>query len=503
MQKRSTTHPLREAREAKNLTLQALAHATGLSEKTIWSAEHNKPVGLYTRNKLCRYFKKTAQELGLVVNKGENNCPAENLHLQAPEQENSTTSHVVSSEHNRGMKYAEPFSLIRSHTNEEASQSFKEDILMAVQEPGGRDMDNLRRQILQQAIGVTSATIVDPSLHALLHSDLLERLLRALKRPASIDNKTLIYLEMTARANRQRFLRSQKSVSMLHDTSALLRTVTQLLEHSLPQHICNRLYTLAGETTQLIGDILFNAGDNETAERYYNVALEMAKEAHNEVLYAVILGRKSFIPIYRGDAQNALPLLLEAREKVEDKASDIIVSWLWAIEAEAYANIYAAGIRASTDDKSISALEQSEILLKRGKEGEISSTFADMAYAPFDAAHLLGYKGICNVRLQNSLVAQILLKERLSKMDETRIHKKSITLVDLATTFVQLGEIEEACSYVTQTLNILRQTRSVRVFQRVLDFRSLLDSRNTTSSVKDLDTLIVTVLSSMQVQGAV
>src|SRR5947209_8622876 len=141
---RSTTHPLREAREAKNLTLQALAHATGLSEKTIWSAEHNKPVGLYTRNKLCKYFKRTAQELGLVVNKGENSHSAENLHLQVSEQKNNTASNETSSKHNQDMVYSEPFSLVYSHTNKEASQlsyAANEGILMAVQELGSRDMD--------------------------------------------------------------------------------------------------------------------------------------------------------------------------------------------------------------------------------------------------------------------------------------------------------------------------------------------------------------------------
>src|SRR5712692_3331408 len=59
-------HPLTLAREERNLTQDDLAQAVGVSSRTIWAAEHGKPVGAYTRRRLCKYFKKTAQELGLV-----------------------------------------------------------------------------------------------------------------------------------------------------------------------------------------------------------------------------------------------------------------------------------------------------------------------------------------------------------------------------------------------------------------------------------------------------
>jgi transcriptional regulator with XRE-family HTH domain len=467
---------LRHQRELRGWSQKRLADAIDTNKEMVSKWEGGQNPGKYYQEKLCELFGKSAQELGFISE------------LDQPSLLSPDYSKQNSSENN--------------DFPEMSTQAIIQGIMGTVRGLGNQDMNNLRRQILQQAIGATSATTVAPSLYMLLNSDLLERLMRTLKKPSSIDGKTLTYLEMATRANRQRFLKSQKSVAMLLDTSVLLQTITEFLEQSHPQQTCERLYTLAGETIQLIGDILFNTGENGAAERHYNIALEMAKEAHNDVLYAVILGRKSFIPIYRGDAQNALPLLQQARMKAEDKASDIIVSWLWAIEAEAYANIYSIWTCSSTSDYSLRALEQSEILLKRGKEREVSSTFADIAYAPFDASHLLGYKGVCHVRLQNSLIAQKLLQERLNRMDGTRIHKKSIILVDLATTYAQLGEIEVACAYVTGTLNILKQTKSARVFQRVLDFRSLLGKWSATSSVKNLDALIVTVLPSIQMQGA-
>lgn len=59
-------HPLMAAREARNLTQAQLAEAVGLGPRTIWAAEHNIPISANSRRLLCRYFKQSVQELGLV-----------------------------------------------------------------------------------------------------------------------------------------------------------------------------------------------------------------------------------------------------------------------------------------------------------------------------------------------------------------------------------------------------------------------------------------------------
>jgi transcriptional regulator with XRE-family HTH domain len=59
-------HPLTVAREARNLSQAQLAEEVKLGPRTIWAAEHQRPISAHSRRQLCRYFKKTAQELGLV-----------------------------------------------------------------------------------------------------------------------------------------------------------------------------------------------------------------------------------------------------------------------------------------------------------------------------------------------------------------------------------------------------------------------------------------------------
>ncbi|GHO84365.1 helix-turn-helix transcriptional regulator [Dictyobacter formicarum] len=421
----------------------------------------------YYQAKLCTLFDLSAEELGFIDANKQENIPSActERSLLMPDVD---TQGVL------------PF----------ISQAVSHGIMTAVRElEEGRHLDVRRRQFMQQALGATVASSLIPD------TDILARLVRALKKPTGIDLSLLAHLELITKNNRQRFIRSQKSTLLLQDVSRHLEIITQLLESSPPAHANHLLCRLAAETSQLIGDILFNAGNNAEAERYYDVALKASEECNHAVLHAVILGRKSFIPLYGGDAENALPLLQEARTQAAGTAADVVTAWLWAVEAEVQA-------RLKNEDGCRRALHQSERLIERGQSGEVSYTFADPSYSPFTQSHLLGYKGACYVRLQEPRKAQRFLNERLASMDEKRIHKKSITLVDLATTFVQMDEVEAACKHAEQALTIIEQTRSARVFQRVLAHRHQLERRKDTTHVKNLDAHIESVLPSIQFQGA-
>ncbi|GCE27559.1 hypothetical protein KDA_30430 [Dictyobacter alpinus] len=431
-----------------------------------WETGERSP-GPYYQEKLCSLFRLTAEELGFIV-------PSHHNHTGNSHTESSLLMPQVD------IQGELPY----------LSQAVSQGIMTAVKElEGGINLDALRRQFIQQAFGATLGSSLLPD------ADIVVRLIRALKKPSSVDISLLAHLELITKNNRQRFIRSQKSVYLLQDVSKHLEIITQLLESSLPAHITSSLCNLAAETSQLIGDILFNAGNNTEAERYYDVALKASEECSHAVLQAVILGRKSFIPLYRGDAENALPLLQEARTNAAGKAADVITAWLWAVEAEVQAHL-------NNSDDCLHALHQSESLIERGQDGDVSYTFSDLAYAPFTQSHLLGYKGACYVRLRQPKKAQIFLNKRLSSMDEKRLHKKSITLVDLATTFAQLDEVETACTYAGQALTIIEQTGSARVFQRVLAHRHQLEQRKKTTHVKNLDAHIESILPYIQFQGA-
>jgi transcriptional regulator with XRE-family HTH domain len=370
-----------------------------------WERGDNKPVPYY-QEKLTQLFGKNAEELGFlsdIIQDGELN---RNISSEKPGQ----------------------------HT-----------------ESGLEEMNPGRRKATKLIAAATGSTLL-PQLN-LLNQDALERLLRALKKPSHVDEMTLTHLAEITKQYWQMFSATAGPTRyfLLDGLSGHLQTIVQFLEYSLPTYAHARLCILASETTQVIGEILFDVKDSSTAEFYYNIAVEAAKNAQSDVLQAVALARKSFIPIYDKDAPGALSLLQEAHQLTSLSTPDITRAWLSAVEAEAQANkgdTYACS----------KALERAEYFLDRVKPDETGyARPGESQYARFSKIVLLGYKGVCYARLHQPESAQKALRESIALMDDARlrnegIRHKSITLVDLAMTFIQQREIEEAYRYTEQAI---------------------------------------------------
>lgn len=106
---------------------------------------------------------------------------------------------------------------------------------------------------------------------------------------------------------------------------------------------------------------------------------------------------------------------------------------------------------------------------------------------------LLGYKGACYTRLKQPTIAQAALHEDLASIDPARRIHHAIVLVDLARTYIQQGEIPEACRLAKEGLLIVVQLKSARVLQRLLDLRHELDPWKHTEDVKSLDGQLITL----------
>jgi transcriptional regulator with XRE-family HTH domain len=343
-----------------------------------------------------------------------------------------------------------------------------------------------RRQATGEIGAMVGGTLLASSLQLLEESDGLERLLRAVKRPASIDKTTLAHLEAMTRNHWQLYAGFENSVQyrydMLPGVFGHLRTLTQLLERAQPTAIHERLSSFACETTQLIGEICFDIKDNDAAEKYYNTSIELARETQNHVLLATAFGRKSFLPIYSNDPQEALLFLQEANTQLTHDSSDIIRAWLSAREAEAYAN-------SDNADACFKALDRAAFYLEKAQPGGAPSYAFEGEAVDVHFTHslLLGYKGACYTRLNQPEAAQAVLREDMISMDPARSIHNAIVLVDLARTYIQQGEIEETCKYASEALGIMIQLRSARVLQRILALRGELEPWKRTEYVRNLD----------------
>lgn len=430
---------LKAARERKRWSIEKVAEEVGVSWLTYSRWEHGqaKP-HLHNLDELCRVFKLEPEDLGFT-------------------------------------QYVEP--LPQGEGGDVTRDASEEKIG--------------RRDFVQEVLGVTGVALLASNQWD--NPETLGRILQALKKPSSVDEATLAHLTGITRHYWQLFANSAGFTRyfLLEGLSGHLRTLIQMLEHPLSTHIQNHLCILVSETTQIMGEILFDLNDNDTARIYYEMAIVAAKEAQNVVLQAVALGRKSFIPIYGEDVSDALMLLQQAHHLTVQNTPEITRAWLFAVEAEAQANMKEAYACSK-------ALDQAEYFLDRVKPGETGYTYpGESAYARFSKTVLLGYRGVCYIRLRQPGPAQEALRESMASMDHGRQRHKSIILTDLALTYVQQNELEKACRYADQALTIMAQTRSLRTFQRILAFRRALEPWKSTSGVKNLDQQIATVRSSL------
>jgi len=132
------------------------------------------------------------------------------------------------------------------------------------------------------------------------------------------------------------------------------------------------------------------------------------------------------------------------------------------------------------------ALEQAEAVSDQQLVGD------DPLWTHFSLPSLAGYKGVCYVRLCHPL-AQDALLEALTSLPS----RKATTLVDLANSYAQSGEVEESCKRAGQALVLTEQNKSVNTLQRVYDFRPALDTWSTSQYVKDLDQQIAATRASL------
>jgi tetratricopeptide (TPR) repeat protein len=204
------------------------------------------------------------------------------------------------------------------------------------------------------------------------------------------------------------------------------------------------------------------------ASSYYKIALRAAQEAENDDLQAYLLGRMKTV---NGNAQEALPRLQKAQYLAKRNSLPTLCSWLACQEAEAQAELENAPV-------CFEALKNAEDFVDHIQAGE------DPYAIGFTRLRLLEYRGSCSMRLRKPKEAQAALKEILR--DSKSIFSQSI-LIHLTNTSIQQEEIEEACNFAYQALEVIKQTKSARNLQRLLALRPVLDSWNDTQYVKDLD----------------
>ncbi len=333
------------------------------------------------------------------------------------------------------------------------------------------NLDKLRRDLVIQMgklVTVAGISLLGPS-EDIFNPDAWERLLATLDRPARTDESTLLHLETLTDTYWSLYRTAIAKTDLLSSVSGHLMTVTRLLKTQQPIAVQFRLCSIVSNTAQILGEIYYDMDRIEDARIYYRLAMRAADEVDNHALKATALGREGFLPIYLGKPAEALPLLKEAYTLADESTTGQTKAWVAMMEAEALARI------EGKEEECLSTLKKvDDVFHEEHAKIEEAPNRDDRKWTGFNQPTLIGYKGTCFLHLHQPEEARSMLLITLDTLPPGPTRRRSLILTDLAMSYVQSQEIEEACKTATLALVYTAQAKSPRSLQRLKHFQKML-----------------------------
>ncbi len=452
-------HPLRQARlsRARPLSQVQLAELVGIGRSTVERAESGRAIRVDNIQLLCAFFDKSPHELGL-------------LPVYAPGKPRQQAAGALAAQPSPGTTQLASSGVPRSQSGTDGLRQVRSREI---------EDDVNRHEFLDHAVRVGGVLLVMTH-DEVLHAELLDRLNTALKQPSTLDAVTLYGLKSTTQSYGDLFARgSVASSALLGATAGHFKLVVQFLQGSLLPSMRNALSVVASETAQLAGRLLIEMHLYEQAQGHYNLALATAQEAH-DVLYATGLARMGTLMSAANRFEEAIVYLEEAQRIALQCGASPLVCWSAAEQAEVHADIAVQRNAEQPDDQDcLKSLETMHAWIERIYPAE--ETFGTF----FNASRPVAYQGSCYMRLRQPHLARPALLSALS-MPESAEYTPDI-LLDLATTSMQEQEIEQACSYIHQSLDIFLQVHAMRSLHRVRRLREQLEPWAGLQAVKEVD----------------
>ncbi|WP_261556094.1 helix-turn-helix domain-containing protein [Frankia tisae] len=262
---------------------------------------------------------------------------------------------------------------------------------------------------------------------------------------------------------------------LMHRVTEHLGRLTQLLESSSRSPVRRELTSTAGETAALAGWLAFDMNDQPATVAYYRVAIEAAREADDNALWACVLGYESYQTASQGRHDQACALLGEAQRRAATGSTVMTRAWLAAREAEEQA-------ARGEGRAALAALDRAQDAFERGESD------GDRVWTQFfDRGRLDGLKVTTYTRLRRPAAAYAAATEALRAAAPAATKKRSLLMSDIAEVHIQRREIEAACHFAAEALSIVAQTDFSLGLARVRRTRDHLRPWQHTQAVRDLD----------------
>lgn len=250
------------------------------------------------------------------------------------------------------------------------------------------------------------------------------------------------------------------------------------LEKSHPEAVQREVFSAAADAAEMLGWSAYDAGRHGASQRYFVQGLRLAREANDHLMGAQILAKLSHQANYLGNFSDAVQFARAAQSAAIGKATPAMSTLFLAMEARALASLGDARECAEV-------LHRAEQMFERCNPDEEPNW---IKY--FDYLELAGEMAHCFRDLGQAEQTQSFARKAIHPVLTPPRTKAFIGLVHAAGALTS-GNLDEAVSIATETVNIAGQLQSSRYLRYVSDFfRSLAEKHAQDQAVQDFANLI-------------
>jgi tetratricopeptide (TPR) repeat protein len=235
---------------------------------------------------------------------------------------------------------------------------------------------------------------------------------------------------------------------LLCDVLLELSSVRTAMSSRQPTDLAERLCRLAAQLSGLSGMILINLGDHRLARSFFRTGRTAADETGDRALRAWICARESLIPLYFGDAREALVLARKSRD----------LAGSTPCPAQAMAPIVEARALAmmSVTDRKREVVDQAKRALARARNAFTHMRDEDRENFAFGYTEkqLCFYQGDVLTKLGETIEAEVILNQALAKYED-HIVDQTLIRFDQAHCKLLDGDVDEAVALGTKALKLV------------------------------------------------
>ncbi|MEV5897955.1 XRE family transcriptional regulator [Nonomuraea fuscirosea] len=235
---------------------------------------------------------------------------------------------------------------------------------------------------------------------------------------------------------------------LLCDVLLELSAVRAAMSRRQPIDLQERLCRMAAQLSGLSGMIMINLGDHRLARSFFRTGRTAADETGDRALRAWITARESLVPLYFGDAREALSLAKKSRDMAGSMPCPA-QAMAPVVEARALAMLSGGESKKEVVDQAKRALARARNAFSHMKPDEKE----DVAFG-YTERQLYFYQGDVLTKLGQTIEAEVVLDQALGKYDD-HIFDQTLIRLDQAHCRLIDGDVKEAVTVATNALSLI------------------------------------------------